>query len=524
MRSSVIPWLLAAVVTVPGLQGQDKGMIAGRVVSQATGAPLKDAIVTLRFVNPNGPEDVLVRQTTESGQFSFTSLWGQGWELSAECKGYAAGTYRATRYDPRGRFKLEKNQQIDDVVLKLVPQAVVTGKVVDAEGKPVEGAHVTLLRQRTEIASADTLDNGVYRIPRVGPGRYTVMCAVPRPPYQRSQPESQAETGYAATYHPNVTDPSLASPVDVSDAGEIGGIDVHLAPVRLFHVRGKLQSAVDWKVPAQVTLVDRADPARVVASVTTGAPDYGFDLDRLPPGSYLVHAKLSLNPLVQGVKGLDVSDRDVDGVLLRVARPDPISGVVRPKSTDRQVDLRRISVRLPLVEVGKSVGYTWGRVTIRNDLTFGYAMEMGGFSGLRVQVSDLPDGCYVDSIRYGEAEVPEAGVEYVAGAGLAITIGVDGGRVDGMTLGEDESPKGRAVVGLFPGDGKGPARSLQADAQGAFHFSGIPPGDYKLIAWDDVSHDELENPEFVKQYANKATAISLPASGSATASLKIVSK
>jgi hypothetical protein len=65
---------------------------------------------------------------------------------------------------------------------------------------------------------------------------------------------------------------------------------------------------------------------------------------------------------------------------------------------------------------------------------------------------------------------------------------------------------------------------LQADAQGAFHFSGIPPGDYKLIAWDDVSHDELENPEFVKQYANKATAISLPASGSATASLKIVSK
>ena len=532
MRPSLIAWLLAAAMTAPGFQSQNQGMVAGRVMNQATGAPLKDAIVTLRLLNPYGPGETMVRQTNESGGFSFTDLWGPEWELSAECKGFAAGSYRATRYDPRGRFKLEKNQQIKDIALKLVPQAVITGKVLDAERKPVERARVTLLkagyagglRQWTEVASADTLDNGEYRIPRVGPGRYAVKCTVPRPQYQRARSESQVDTGYAATYHPNVTDPSLASPVDVSDGREIGGVDVQLVPIRLFHVRGRLQSPVDSQVRGLLTLVDRVDPTKVVASVTAGPPNYVFDLDRIPPGSYLAHGKLLVTPVIQGVQAVDVADRDIDGVLLRLARPDPISGVVRPKSDDRQVDLRKISVRTPLVEAERNMRRTWGPVTLRDDLTFRVLMDFDNYFRFRVQVSDLPEGCYAASIRYGGAEVPEPGIEYSPGAALVITIGVDGGRVDGMTLGEDDQPTGSAVVGLFSADGKGVPRSLQADAQGAFHFSAIPPGDYKLIAWDDVSRDDLENPEFVKQFDSKATAISVTANGSATASLKVVSK
>jgi protocatechuate 3,4-dioxygenase beta subunit len=90
-------------------------------------------------------------------------------------------------YDPRGRFSLAKDQQIKDIVLKLIPQAVVTGRVIDAERKPVEGARVSVLKagsiggvQRwTEVAFAPTLDNGEYRIPRVGPGRYLIKCTIP---------------------------------------------------------------------------------------------------------------------------------------------------------------------------------------------------------------------------------------------------------------------------------------------------------------------------------------------------------
>lgn len=538
MRSSVIAWLLAAAIPAFGFQDGGQGAIAGQVVNQSSGAPLKDAIVTLRFMNPNGPVENMVRQTNDAGRFSFTNLWGAEWELSAESPGFAPGIYRATRYDSRGRFSLKKNEQINDVVLKLVPQAVVAGRVLDAEGKPVEGAHVTLQKSGrtggapywTDVASAVTLDNGEYRIPRVASGRYVVKSTFSRPALQRLRSQSEVEMGYAATYYPSVTDPSLASIVDVSDGREIRGIDIQLAPTPLFHLRGRFQLPAEGTNSGQLLLLDRLDPTRVIATVAPGPPDYLFDISRIPPGSYLAYAKLflwSLSQPVQAVQPVDVADRDLDGLSLRLARlPDAIPGVLRPKSEDRQVDLHRIAVRTPLIGLGKSFDVTsWSAYQIGKDLSFqvplSYYSDVARF---RVQVSDLPEGCYIASVRYGGAEVPERGVEYSPGATLVITVGVNGGRVDGVTAGEDDQPLASAVVGLFPADGKNGPVSTQSDARGAFHFLAIPPGDYKLIAWDDLSRDDLENPEFVKRFDSKATAISVAPSGSATVSLKIVTK
>jgi hypothetical protein len=533
MRLSPIVWILATAVTALGFQSADQGTIAGQVVNQATGAALKNAIVTLRYFSPSSPDEILTRQTNDAGRFSFSGLWGREFELSAVSSGFVAGTYRATRYDPRGRFSLAKDQQIKDIVLKLIPQAVVTGLVLDAEEKPVEGARVSLMKalsasgvpRWTEVGFAQTLDNGEYRIPRVGPGRYLIKCTIPSGEFERMPSESEAETGYAATYHPNVTDPSLASQIEVSDAGEIRGIDVQLAPTRLFHVRGSLQPPAGWhNVPEHFMLLDRADPSQVIATVKSG-PDHHFDLAHVPPGTYLAYGKLDLTPLYQGQQVVDVGAEDVDGLVLNLRHLDPIPGVLQPKSHDRQVDLRKISVRTPLIWVGADPGAGFSPVQIGSDLTFrAYLSDIHDSSGFRVQISDLPEGCYVASINYGGAPVPESGIEYMPGAMLVITIGTDGGRLDGASVGEDDQPMGRAVVALFAADGKGAPASLQADAKGAFHFNAVPPGDYKLIAWGDVSRDDLENPEFVKRFADKAATISIAANGSATISLKVVSR
>ena len=63
MRLSTLSVLLATATTALGFQNADQGMVAGRVVNQATGAPLKDAIVTLRYFNPYGPDENTVQQT-----------------------------------------------------------------------------------------------------------------------------------------------------------------------------------------------------------------------------------------------------------------------------------------------------------------------------------------------------------------------------------------------------------------------------------------------------------------------------
>ncbi|HTC90660.1 MAG TPA: carboxypeptidase-like regulatory domain-containing protein [Bryobacteraceae bacterium] len=82
MRLSILSVLLATAVSALAFQNADPGMVAGRVVNQATGAPLKDAIVTLRYFSSYGPDENTVQQTNEAGRFSFTGLWGREFELS----------------------------------------------------------------------------------------------------------------------------------------------------------------------------------------------------------------------------------------------------------------------------------------------------------------------------------------------------------------------------------------------------------------------------------------------------------
>ncbi len=142
MRLPIV--LLFACTLAPGYQDSapPQGLIAGQVLNAATGAPLGDALVKLRYRSLSGDE-VISAQTNDSGHFAFTGLWGHDWELSAEHSGFSTTWYHASKYAPHGGFTLDKNQKIDSVVLKLVAQAVVAGKVFDADG-PVEGARVTL--------------------------------------------------------------------------------------------------------------------------------------------------------------------------------------------------------------------------------------------------------------------------------------------------------------------------------------------------------------------------------------------
>jgi protocatechuate 3,4-dioxygenase beta subunit len=511
-------------------ENQPSGTIAGQVVNQATGAPLQNAIIKLRYVNAAAGDEIMVRQTNDAGRFSFAGLWGRDWELSAECRGFASAWYHASRYVPQGRFSLEKNQQLNDIVIKLVAQTVITGKVLDPEGGPVEGVQVTLLKSGysnglprwTEVASAITLDNGEYRIPRVSAGHYLVKAVVPT--MERMASASGVETGYAATFHPETSDVAQAAQVDVADGAEIGGIDIHLVAVRLYHVRGRFQPPTE-NGTGNITLVDRADPRNIVARGLASPPDYIFDVQRVPPGSYLATGEWigPTSTMYIATQGVDVVGPDIGGLALAPARSDEVTGSLKPKSDDRPVNLQKITISITRLKLGM-VPIDKGTFPTYADADGNFRRQLywdANFAGLAVSVSDLPGACYVDSIRYGGRDVPDSGIEYIPGATLEIIIGADGGRIDGTAAGSDDQPRGGAVVALLSSDGKSSPKSMQADAQGAFHFSAVPPGDYKLLAWDDVSRDDLENPAFARRFDSQATAITLAASGTVAASVKL---
>jgi hypothetical protein len=532
VRTRIIGWLLAACVATFGFQTdpKSKASIEGQVVSQATGAPLRNAVVKLVWhPSPGIAHDPIVQRTNEEGRFLFANLQPGDWEVSAERRGFVPGYYGGRKFLLQGsRISLKADQQIRDLVLKLVPQATISGRVLDTEGEPVEGARVAILKARyangvsrwSEVASATTLDNGDYRIPRVAAGRYLVRCKAEG--FEPSPSLSKVETAFATTYHPNVTDPSLATAINVEDGAEVGGIDIRVATTGVFHVRGRLPTTDRQGGRAQ--LVERSDPSKVLAETVVRPPGYLIDFPRIPPGTYTAYGWTMEGTVFRASQPVGVRDQDVDSLVLSPAPADEVQGNVRVKTDDRKVTLSALSVVIRPIALGTSPSTLPSPVKIGDDLKFRYLIGQRSFVSFSVEVSRFPEGCYLASVRYGGKEVPDSAIEYLTGATLEITIGTDGARVDGSALNKDDTPFEGAVVALIPADGKAGSRSVVSGPRGAFHLTGVPPGEYKLMAWDDVERDDLENPDFTKRFESQSTPVKLPASGTATVSPKVISR
>jgi len=120
---------------------------------------------------------------SRSPAFHFEAIEPGEYRLSASRPGYVNKEYGSrTRqgFGSGATLKLEKAQKLPQLDIKLIPHAVITGRIVDEDGDPVPYADVQLLRflysqgsrQLTPFAGASTDDLGEYRMFGVAPGKY----------------------------------------------------------------------------------------------------------------------------------------------------------------------------------------------------------------------------------------------------------------------------------------------------------------------------------------------------------------
>src|SRR6266702_2625432 len=109
-------------------------------------------------------------------------------------------------------LSLVPGQHVKDVLFRLVPAAVITGRVVDEDNEPLLGATVQALRygyvrgQRQLVPAGEeqTNDLGEYRIHSMAPGRYYVSAVYGRGNFASvTTAASSTETeGYEAVFYP----------------------------------------------------------------------------------------------------------------------------------------------------------------------------------------------------------------------------------------------------------------------------------------------------------------------------------
>jgi hypothetical protein len=106
----------------------------------------------------------------------------------------------------------------------------------------------------------------------------------------------------------------------------------------------------------------------------------------------------------------------------------------------------------------------------------------------------LPPPFYLKSATLGGRDMVGSDVMLGPGAGnIEVVVSDDGGTVEGEVSNDD----GPVTAWVYLERDGMPSRNARADARGHFKIDTLPPGDYKVYAWDDNSKVEYANPDWM---------------------------
>jgi len=224
---------------------QETCRVSGMVVRLADGLPLKGA--TLRLENGEDQEHRIATKTAGDGRFELRNVPAGRYKLVVRRSGYVETEYGQKKpSDPGAAFTLSPGQTKTDLIFKLIPAAVIAGRVFNEDGEPVPNASVIAAREAyqegrktmTQVTQVTTDDLGAFRLFALPPGRYFVSAVerqwgnvVGDKEFSGSPGQTASEQGYAKTYYPGTSDIARASAINVKEGDEVPGTDIPLKQV-----------------------------------------------------------------------------------------------------------------------------------------------------------------------------------------------------------------------------------------------------------------------------------------------------
>jgi hypothetical protein len=457
-------------------------------------------------------------QTDSEGKFAFSGLKSGSYQITAERDNYQ---YNPAR--PRGTLALTAGGLTTALVLKMTPLGIVAGVIRDSDGDPVQNAQVSLMSWRYDVSgrqlvgrgSALTNDLGEYRLFGVRPGRYYLRASPP----SGTLTEEKRET-YLAAYYPSGSDPAGAAELDVRPGQEVRGADFMLPRGRAVAVRGRVvPPAGATGLRLAMTLSAERSTYTTTASVTE--PEGKFEWRGLTPGSYTLIAQATVGGRQFTARHtLQAGTADIDNVELRPAAPLEIKGAIRIEGVTN-FKASQIAIRLD-GRYGR--GYVAASSKVGGDGSFTIAeIEPDLY---RITASP-PENLFLKSLSCGNEDVTESGIDLSRGVpcDLAVTVGVNGGRISVLVNDEGLLPAPGAQVTLVPRNARRPDlfKTAAADPSGHCKLIGIAPGDYTLYAWETADIDAIRyDPDFLKPYAADGKSITIREGRGEDVTLKLI--
>lgn len=494
------------------------GSIQGTVVRgmEVPESPLESARVEL----DGGSNGILVIRTNAAGEFSF--------------KGLPAGSYRLTvKKEGYIRQEYEASTQTQGIVFRLNPAPTISGRVRNDYGFPVANILVEAMRRTYDVlgnrrvsvfSSALTDDRGEYRLYWLDPGLYYVNASyLPKLPTPVNANEDAPRAVYAPTYYPGTNDPANASPIELN-TNEVGNIDFKLDRAPSVTVRGTTRSLLTrGPVPARVTLTNRDDSGSSSRYIVDSDAAGAFEMKNIVAGTYILSATTPSGDQ-SGFSMIAVADNDYTKADVLLSTGVPINGRFFAE-TPTPIDLRSTTVGLVPRE---SVFPSPEPAMVQPDGSFALAQIQSGNYMLRV--AGLPEGFYVKSTRYLDRDVLESDVqvESEAAGTVSVLLGSDGAQLTGTVVDDGSRPLARSTIVLVPDKTRrhrvDQYRVAVSGPNGAFTLRGIPPGEYKLLAWQSVEQNAYFNSDFIGSFEELGSPVQAGPSAKLDATIRAISK
>jgi hypothetical protein len=443
---------------------QKTASVVGGVFNAITGAPVPRVHISLRDFD-DGVQRLYGAMTKPDGTFSITGAPEGTYGVEARRVGFASPQLRGTSVTVR------RGQREQDLRLPLMPTSAITGRVLDADGAPVD--HATVSARGKVNEGSDTDLQGHFRIGGLLPGSYRIEAS-PAPPSVRPSGATQPRST-SATY------PSRVAVGVVSDAG---GIEVRLPRTPAIRVSGRVTGVPPG---ARVTLTVNS---RKGGFSDSPKADGTFAYWGLEPGTYIIRAQegVGSSPLVidgartpaSAMVRVTVAGTNIDNLELRIRPPSDIPGRVKYEAGAVQ---RAAGGRFWLTDLDRMADAT---AALSADGHFTLEHIPPG----RYRVScDREPPAYIESMRLGSTEIQGDILDLSDGSGgrtLNVFVSSRFGHVSGAVQGNRAAVADLkvALVAVTSERDLSP-RFADIGADGRYSFDSVVPGNYRLAAVDE---------------------------------------
>ena len=508
----------------------EKFTVTGTVVDTATGEPVPHALVQIY--------DLQRRNTfsDENGRFQVEGVAQGSYAVMAQKPGY----FNDQQLSRSVVHPAEAGPDSPPAVVKLTPEAIISGKVTNTSGLPLEHVSLSLTyidiregRRHWESKGSATTDaDGEYRFSSLRPGTY-YLSAGPYTPLSESlfEPDERATRGYQEFYYPSATELASASAIQLR-GGQQTEADFALNQVPVYAISGTISGyAPNQGVSLQI--FDQSGVS-VTESYQFSQENGRFDVHPLPAGSYVIRAFSSLgsNQQVQAEARFTLS-ADLHNLNLALAPVPSIAVIVQMDGQAGSESGRTgggrlytptgsavrgaLPLAIRLLGTGPNVGELYASPD--NPQAPHALLFRNVYPGRYTAIIEPKEGWYVSSADYGRTNLLTDDLVIASGApplSVNILLSNDSGSLTGTVNVPDKYNSQVTILALSASLPKAspnvafwyPPPPNTPDASG-FSLDGLAPGDYLVFAFDHLDGLEYASRDVLQNYASQAAHVTL---------------